>query len=169
MLIPDAVDVEAPEYLAADLLVLLYMERDPRCSRCFRAALPVHGRYHRPADGSEEALVVLKSPQVLLCCCHSEILLTCFFLGRNPDLGIWICICLLETELSVDRTRGEDSGPDKDHVVFLFESCCCLTKGRLIITRLLLPLHPCTPSVGSWSVCHCPCRPWLVEGRSLGS
>ncbi|KAK2538692.1 Pigx [Columba livia] len=72
VLIPDAVDVEAPEYLATDLLVLLYMEPDPRCSRCFRAALPVHGRYHRPADGSEEALVVLKSPQVLLCCCHNH-------------------------------------------------------------------------------------------------
>ncbi|NXJ91988.1 PIGX protein, partial [Corythaixoides concolor] len=72
VLIPDAIDVEAPEYLATDLLVLLYLEPDPRCSRCFRAALPVHGRYHRPAEDSEEALVVLKSPEVLVCCCDSR-------------------------------------------------------------------------------------------------
>ncbi|XP_074447818.1 GPI alpha-1,4-mannosyltransferase I, stabilizing subunit isoform X2 [Larus michahellis] len=50
VLIPDVIDVEAPEYLATNLLVLLYMEPDPGCSRCFRAALPVHGRYHRPAE-----------------------------------------------------------------------------------------------------------------------
>ncbi|KAM6198507.1 phosphatidylinositol-glycan biosynthesis class X protein isoform 2-T2 [Sarcoramphus papa] len=70
VLIPDVIDVEAPEYVATDLLVLLYMEPDPRCSRCFRAALPVHGRYHRPAEESEEALVVLKSPEILVCCCE---------------------------------------------------------------------------------------------------
>lgn len=139
--------MEAPEYLAADLLVLLYMEPDPRCSGCFRAALPVHGRYHRPADGSEEALVVLKSPQVLLCCCDSEILLMSFFWGEIQSLGSG-SVCLPETKLSLDRTQGEDSSPDKDHVVFLFESCCCLTNGRLINTRLitvaLLLLHLCT-------------------------
>lgn len=107
VLIPDVIDVEAPEYLATDLLVLLYMEPDPQCSRCFRAALPVHGRYHRPAEESEEALVVLKSPEVLVCCCDSEILVICVLLGGrgitvgNPELGIWFCICLLETELSV--------------------------------------------------------------------
>ncbi|KAM9275286.1 phosphatidylinositol-glycan biosynthesis class X protein [Cariama cristata] len=72
VLIPDVIDVEAPEYLATDLLVLLYMEPDPRCSHCFRAALPVHGRYHRPAEESEEALVVLKSPEVLVCCCDNH-------------------------------------------------------------------------------------------------
>ncbi|XP_069647872.1 phosphatidylinositol-glycan biosynthesis class X protein isoform X1 [Haliaeetus albicilla] len=69
VLIPDVIDVEAPEYLATDLLLLLYVEPDPRCSRCFKAALPVHGRYHRPAEESEEALIVLKSPEVLVCCC----------------------------------------------------------------------------------------------------
>ncbi|KAM6356286.1 phosphatidylinositol-glycan biosynthesis class X protein isoform 1-T1 [Alca torda] len=69
VLIPDVIDVEAPEYLATNLLVLLYLEPDPGCSRCFRAALPVHGRYHRPAEESEEVLVVLKSPEVLACCC----------------------------------------------------------------------------------------------------
>ncbi|XP_054690848.1 phosphatidylinositol-glycan biosynthesis class X protein isoform X2 [Grus americana] len=78
VLIPDVIDVEAPEYLATDLLVLLYMEPDPRCSRCFRAALPVHGRYHRPAEESEEALVVLKSPEVLVCCCDNRLRRECW-------------------------------------------------------------------------------------------
>ncbi|KAM9279621.1 phosphatidylinositol-glycan biosynthesis class X protein [Morus bassanus] len=78
VLTPDVIDVEAPEYLATDILVLLYMEPDPRCSRCFRAALPVHGRYHRPAEESEEALVVLKSPEVLICCCDSRVLAECW-------------------------------------------------------------------------------------------
>ncbi|XP_054022876.1 phosphatidylinositol-glycan biosynthesis class X protein [Dryobates pubescens] len=78
VLIPDVIDVEAPEYLATDLLVLLYMEPDPRCSGCFSAALPVHGRYHRPAEDSEEALVVLKSPEVLLCCCDNGLSAECW-------------------------------------------------------------------------------------------
>ncbi|KAM6063324.1 phosphatidylinositol-glycan biosynthesis class X protein [Chlamydotis macqueenii] len=78
MLIPDVTDVEAPEYLATDTLVLLYMEPDPRCSHCFRAALPVHGRYHRPSEESEEALVVLKSPEVLACCCDNRLSTECW-------------------------------------------------------------------------------------------
>ncbi|XP_009955375.1 PREDICTED: phosphatidylinositol-glycan biosynthesis class X protein, partial [Leptosomus discolor] len=72
VLIPHVIDLEAPEYLATDLLLLLYMEPDHRCSHCFRAALPVHGRYHQPAEESEEALVVLQSPEILLCCCDSR-------------------------------------------------------------------------------------------------
>ncbi|KAI6063146.1 Phosphatidylinositol-glycan biosynthesis class X protein [Aix galericulata] len=72
VLIPDIVDVEAPEYSATGLVVLLYLERDPRCSRCFRGALPVHVRYHRPAGDGEEALVALKSPEVLVCCCDDH-------------------------------------------------------------------------------------------------
>lgn len=75
VLIPDAVDVEAPEYSATDLTVLLYLQPDPRCWHCFRAALPVHGRYHRPAESSEDALVALKGAEVLLCCCDGELLL----------------------------------------------------------------------------------------------
>ncbi|KAM6063509.1 phosphatidylinositol-glycan biosynthesis class X protein isoform 1-T1 [Theristicus caerulescens] len=78
VLIPDVIDVEAPEYLATDLLVLLYMEPDPRCSHCFRAALPVHGRYHRPAEESEDALVILKSPEVLICCCDNCLSVECW-------------------------------------------------------------------------------------------
>ncbi|XP_029883258.1 phosphatidylinositol-glycan biosynthesis class X protein isoform X2 [Aquila chrysaetos chrysaetos] len=78
VLIPDVIDVEAPEYLATDLLLLLYMEPDPRCSRCFKAALPVHGRYHRPAEESEEALIVLKSPEVLVCCCDNRLSAECW-------------------------------------------------------------------------------------------
>ncbi|XP_015492482.1 phosphatidylinositol-glycan biosynthesis class X protein isoform X2 [Parus major] len=70
VLFPDVIDVEAPEYLARDLLLLLFLEPDAHCSRCFRAAVPVHARYHRPAEGTWEALVVLENPEVLLCCCH---------------------------------------------------------------------------------------------------
>ncbi|NWZ32492.1 PIGX protein, partial [Asarcornis scutulata] len=73
VLIPDVVDVEAPEYSATGLVVLLYLERDPRCSRCFRGVLPVHVRYHRPAGDREEALVALKSPEVLVCCCDDHL------------------------------------------------------------------------------------------------
>ncbi|POI30660.1 hypothetical protein CIB84_005591, partial [Bambusicola thoracicus] len=73
VLIPNVVDVEAPEYSATDLTVLLYLQPDPRCWHCFRAALPVHGRYHRPAESSEDALVALKSAEVLVCCCGGEV------------------------------------------------------------------------------------------------
>ncbi|NXU52867.1 PIGX protein, partial [Turnix velox] len=78
VLIPDVTDVEAPEYLATDHLLVLYMEPDPRCSRCFRAALPVHGRYHRPAEEGKGTFVVLKSPEVLLCCCDTFLLAECW-------------------------------------------------------------------------------------------
>ncbi|KFO81225.1 Phosphatidylinositol-glycan biosynthesis class X protein, partial [Cuculus canorus] len=78
VLVPAAVDVEAPEYSATELLVLLYMEPNPWCSRCFRAVLPMHGRYHRPAEDSEEASVVLKSPEVLRCCCDNRLSTECW-------------------------------------------------------------------------------------------
>uniref|UniRef100_A0A8B9V7B4 Phosphatidylinositol-glycan biosynthesis class X protein n=1 Tax=Anas zonorhyncha TaxID=75864 RepID=A0A8B9V7B4_9AVES len=77
VLIPDVVDVEAPEYSATGLVVLLYLERDPRCSHCFRGVLPVHVRYHQPAGDGEAALVALKSPEVLVCCCDGEIEALC--------------------------------------------------------------------------------------------
>ncbi|XP_052541968.1 phosphatidylinositol-glycan biosynthesis class X protein isoform X1 [Tympanuchus pallidicinctus] len=78
VLIPDAVDVEAPEYSATDLTVLLYLQPDPRCWHCFRAALPVHGRYHRPAESSEDALVALKGAEILLCCCDEHLSPECW-------------------------------------------------------------------------------------------
>ncbi|XP_064522864.1 phosphatidylinositol-glycan biosynthesis class X protein isoform X1 [Pseudopipra pipra] len=78
VLIPDVTDVEAPEYLATALVLVLYLEADPRCSRCFRAAVPVHARYHRPAEGSQQASVVLESPEVLLCCCHGQLAAECW-------------------------------------------------------------------------------------------
>ncbi|NXJ70787.1 PIGX protein, partial [Rostratula benghalensis] len=78
VLIPEVIDVEAPEYLATELLVLLHVEPDSRCSRCFRAALPVHGRYHRPAAETEEAVVVLRSPEVLVCCCEGGLSAECW-------------------------------------------------------------------------------------------
>ncbi|NWV60807.1 PIGX protein, partial [Malurus elegans] len=78
VLIPDVVDVEAPEYLARDIVLLLFLEPDARCPRCFQAAVPVHARYHRPAEGTREALVVLESPEVLLCCCHGHLSAECW-------------------------------------------------------------------------------------------
>ncbi|NXS37776.1 PIGX protein, partial [Pomatostomus ruficeps] len=78
VLIPDVIDVEAPEYLARDLVLLLFLEPDARCSRCSRASVPVHARYHRPAEGTQEALVVLESPEVLLCCCHRRLSAECW-------------------------------------------------------------------------------------------
>ncbi|NXS91584.1 PIGX protein, partial [Jacana jacana] len=89
LLIPDVVDVEAPEYLATELLVLLPMEPDSRCSGCFRAAVPVHGRYHRPAAEREGAVVVLQSPEVLLCCRDSGLPAECWKPAEvgAPSLG----------------------------------------------------------------------------------
>ncbi|XP_038002016.1 phosphatidylinositol-glycan biosynthesis class X protein [Motacilla alba alba] len=87
VLFPDAVDVEAPEYSAKALVLLLFLEPDARRSRGFRGAVPVHARYHRPARGTREALVLLESPEVLLCCCHSEILIAA--LGQSQ---IWLCV-----------------------------------------------------------------------------
>ncbi|NWH92232.1 PIGX protein, partial [Aegithalos caudatus] len=78
VLFPDVIDVEAPEYSARGLVLVLFLERDVRCSRCFRAAVPVHARYHRPADGAREALVLLGSPEVLLCCCHGHLSAECW-------------------------------------------------------------------------------------------
>uniref|UniRef100_G1MW10 Phosphatidylinositol-glycan biosynthesis class X protein n=1 Tax=Meleagris gallopavo TaxID=9103 RepID=G1MW10_MELGA len=78
VLIPDDVDVEAPEYSATDLTVLLYLQPDPHCWHCFRTALPVHGRYHRPAENSEDVLVVLKSAEILVCCCDEHLLPECW-------------------------------------------------------------------------------------------
>ncbi|NXL50048.1 PIGX protein, partial [Podilymbus podiceps] len=100
VLIPDGIDVEAPEYLATDLLVLLYMEPDSGCSRCFRGALPVHGRYHRPAEEREDALVVLKNPEILLCCCDSLLSAECWkpdeveapCSGKNDDPCQWYSV-----------------------------------------------------------------------------
>uniref|UniRef100_A0A669PNA8 Phosphatidylinositol-glycan biosynthesis class X protein n=1 Tax=Phasianus colchicus TaxID=9054 RepID=A0A669PNA8_PHACC len=80
VLIPDVVDVEAPEYSATDFTVLLYLQPDPLCWPCFRAALPVHGRYHRPAENSEDALVALKSAEILVCCCDGEVLVCLRFI-----------------------------------------------------------------------------------------
>ncbi|KFP24463.1 Phosphatidylinositol-glycan biosynthesis class X protein, partial [Colius striatus] len=78
VLIPNDVDVEAPEYLATDLVVLLFLEPDPRCSRCFRGAVPVHARYHRPAEEAQQALVILKSPEVQACCCDNGLSAACW-------------------------------------------------------------------------------------------
>ncbi|NXC37566.1 PIGX protein, partial [Penelope pileata] len=78
VLIPDVVDVEAPEYSAPELVVLLYLQPDPRCSHCFRAVLPVHGRYHRPAGNGQDAVVALKSAEVLACCCGALLSAECW-------------------------------------------------------------------------------------------
>ncbi|CAN8199492.1 unnamed protein product [Coccothraustes coccothraustes] len=78
VLSPAAIDVEAPEYLAKALVLLLFLEPEARCSRCFRGAVPVHARYQRPARASHHALVPLESPEVLLCCCHGHLSEECW-------------------------------------------------------------------------------------------
>ncbi|NWR42473.1 PIGX protein, partial [Regulus satrapa] len=93
-LFPDLVDLEAPEYLAGNLILLLFLGADPRCPRCFRAAAPVHARYHRPARSRRESSVALESPQVLLCCCHH----------RRLSAECWEPAGL-ETPCSADTTR----------------------------------------------------------------
>ncbi|XP_071607673.1 phosphatidylinositol-glycan biosynthesis class X protein [Heliangelus exortis] len=81
VLIPDTIDVEAPEYLSTELHVLLFLEPDLQCPHCFQAALPVHGRYHRPAEESQEAWVVVQSPEALLCCCDNLLPAECWTLS----------------------------------------------------------------------------------------
>ncbi|NXM75861.1 PIGX protein, partial [Serilophus lunatus] len=78
VLLPGAPDLEAPEYLARAVSLLLFLLPDPRCSRCFQASLPVHLRYHRPALATGTALLLLHSPQVLLCCGHSHLAAECW-------------------------------------------------------------------------------------------
>ncbi|XP_057887625.1 phosphatidylinositol-glycan biosynthesis class X protein isoform X2 [Melospiza georgiana] len=78
VLSPAAIDVEAPEYLAQAAVLLLFLEPESRCSRCFRGTVPVHARYHRPARGTHQAWVPLQSPQVLLCCCHGQLSAQCW-------------------------------------------------------------------------------------------
>ncbi|XP_050834108.1 phosphatidylinositol-glycan biosynthesis class X protein isoform X2 [Serinus canaria] len=78
VLSPDVIDVEAPEYLAKALVLLLFLEPETRCSRCFHGTVPVHARYHRPARGTQQALVALESPEVLLCCCHGHLSEECW-------------------------------------------------------------------------------------------
>ncbi|NWY75928.1 PIGX protein, partial [Erithacus rubecula] len=73
-----AIDLEAPEYAAGAPVLLLFLERAARSRRRFRAALPVHARYHRPARGTGGALLVLESPELLLCCCHSHLSAECW-------------------------------------------------------------------------------------------
>ncbi|NXK92075.1 PIGX protein, partial [Formicarius rufipectus] len=77
-LIPEAVDVEAPEYQATEAVLLLELEADPGRARRFGAAVPLHARYHRPATQSQTASVPLGSPEVLLCCCHRHLAAECW-------------------------------------------------------------------------------------------
>ncbi|NXC05938.1 PIGX protein, partial [Orthonyx spaldingii] len=78
VLIPDVIDVEAPEYSARALVLLLFLGPDGHCPRCSRGTVPLHARYQRPAEGTEHALLVLESPEVLLCCCHSHLSAECW-------------------------------------------------------------------------------------------
>ncbi|XP_019355401.1 phosphatidylinositol-glycan biosynthesis class X protein isoform X2 [Alligator mississippiensis] len=71
LIVPDAVDVEAPEYLATDLVVFIYMKPDPRCTHCFQATLPVHCRYHRPTENDGRVPAALKNPEILIRCPES--------------------------------------------------------------------------------------------------
>lgn len=67
-MIADYVDLEVPEYLATEIAVLVYMKSDPECHHCFRAILPLHCRYHQPAEVGGKISVILKSPEILVHC-----------------------------------------------------------------------------------------------------
>ncbi|XP_039540307.1 phosphatidylinositol-glycan biosynthesis class X protein isoform X2 [Pimephales promelas] len=55
------VDLEAPEYLSTGFTALVFL------SGKHEATVPVHGRYHRPADsGVERVTVELESPRLLV-------------------------------------------------------------------------------------------------------
>ncbi|XP_038600450.1 phosphatidylinositol-glycan biosynthesis class X protein [Tachyglossus aculeatus] len=66
--VPDSVDVEAPEYLAEGLDVFISARAAPEHPGLFRAVFPVHCRYHRPQEKDGVATVVLKKPDVLVRC-----------------------------------------------------------------------------------------------------
>ncbi|XP_044289005.1 phosphatidylinositol-glycan biosynthesis class X protein [Varanus komodoensis] len=68
LMLVDNIDLEVPEYLATELSILIYMRPESECISCFRASLPLHSRYHRPAESDESISVVLKSPEILLLC-----------------------------------------------------------------------------------------------------
>ncbi|NXJ12851.1 PIGX protein, partial [Odontophorus gujanensis] len=97
VLIPDAVDVEAPEYSSTELTAVLYLQPDPHCSHCFRAVLPVHGRYQRPTGSGEDALVALRGAEIVVCCCDEHLSPECWqpaeveapCLGNKDHLCQW--------------------------------------------------------------------------------
>nr|XP_056705286.1 phosphatidylinositol-glycan biosynthesis class X protein [Euleptes europaea] len=64
----DYVDLEVPEYLATEIAVLVYMKPDPECYYCFRAILPLHCRYHQPAEVDGTISAILKRPEILIHC-----------------------------------------------------------------------------------------------------
>ncbi|XP_015278241.1 PREDICTED: phosphatidylinositol-glycan biosynthesis class X protein-like isoform X1 [Gekko japonicus] len=68
LVIGDYVDLEVPEYLATETDVLVYMKPDPECDYCFRATLPLHCRYHQPAEIDGEISAITKSPEILVHC-----------------------------------------------------------------------------------------------------
>ncbi|XP_062988365.1 phosphatidylinositol-glycan biosynthesis class X protein isoform X2 [Elgaria multicarinata webbii] len=68
LVIVDNVDLEVPEYLATELSLLIYMKPDPECISCFKALLPLHCRYHRPAESDGNISAVLKTPEILIHC-----------------------------------------------------------------------------------------------------
>ncbi|XP_048361984.1 phosphatidylinositol-glycan biosynthesis class X protein [Sphaerodactylus townsendi] len=73
----DYVDLELPEYLATEIDVLIYMKPDPECYSCFRAILPIHCRYHQPAEVDEKISAILRSPEILIHCQKSFLSTEC--------------------------------------------------------------------------------------------
>ncbi|KAM5291926.1 phosphatidylinositol-glycan biosynthesis class X protein [Ctenodactylus gundi] len=78
VLVSEHFDIEAPNYLAKESDVLLYVRQDPQCIGCFQAFLPVHYRYHRPQTGDGEAPVVLSNPGLLMYCGRELPILKCW-------------------------------------------------------------------------------------------
>lgn len=62
------VDLEAPEYLSAEVNALVYTRPDQSCDDCFISSVPIHARYHRPSAQVSEVSIVLHEPRLLVHC-----------------------------------------------------------------------------------------------------
>ncbi|XP_028930812.1 phosphatidylinositol-glycan biosynthesis class X protein [Ornithorhynchus anatinus] len=95
--VPDFVDVEAPEYLSKEFDIFIYTKAIPERPGSFRAVFPIHSRYHRPQEQDGVATVVLKKPELLVHCLkdfptrkcwkHSEMAAPCSL--RSEQMCHW--------------------------------------------------------------------------------
>ncbi|XP_069831727.1 phosphatidylinositol-glycan biosynthesis class X protein [Dendropsophus ebraccatus] len=77
VLLLNPVDLEAPEYLSAESIVLVYTRPGQSCEDCFISSLPIHARYHRPSAQVTEVSIVLHKPQLLVHCSKDFLLRSC--------------------------------------------------------------------------------------------
>ncbi|XP_063056970.1 phosphatidylinositol-glycan biosynthesis class X protein isoform X2 [Engraulis encrasicolus] len=66
VLLDSEVDLEAPAYESPGFLAFIYPQPDPSAPGHLTATVPVHGRYHRPAESGAGEIVELQHPKLLL-------------------------------------------------------------------------------------------------------